>query len=163
MSPAGTFTVYELAIMIFYKMIATCGGIGKIKGGGTIAALLYTILWYLIRPSIYNMPAQVIFFIVLTVAGVFVSNKMEASWGKDSSKIVIDEVAGMCCTLLFVPHQWQYALLGLAAFRFFDIVKPLFISSAEKLPAGWGVMADDVAAGICANLLLQLVLVTNLI
>jgi phosphatidylglycerophosphatase A len=68
----------------------------------------------------------------------------------------------MCCTLLFVPHQWQYALTGLVAFRFFDIVKPLFISSAEKLPGGWGVMADDVAAGICANLLLQLVLVTNL-
>jgi phosphatidylglycerophosphatase A len=149
--------------MIFYKMIATCGGIGNIKGGGTIAAALYTILWWLIRPSIINMPAQVVVFLVLTAAGVFVSNKLEAGWGKDSSKIVIDEAAGMCCTLLFVPHQWQYTLIGLAAFRFFDIVKPFFISSAEKLPGGWGVMADDVAAGICANLVLQLVLVTNII
>lgn len=148
--------------MILYKMIATCGGIGNIRGGGTIAAVLYTILWVVIRPSINYMPAQVVIFFVLMVLGVFVSNRLEPAWGKDSSKIVIDEAAGMCCTLLFVPHQWQYALTGLVAFRFFDIVKPLFISSAEKLPGGWGVMADDVAAGICANLLLQLVLVTNL-
>jgi phosphatidylglycerophosphatase A len=146
--------------MILYKMIATCGGIGNIKGGGTIAAVLYTILWFVIRPSI-NMPAQVVIFFVLMVAGVFVSNRLEPIWGKDSNKIVIDEAAGMCCTLLFVPHQWQYALVGLAAFRFFDIAKPIFISSAEKLPGGWGVMADDVAAGICANLLLQLVMITN--
>jgi phosphatidylglycerophosphatase A len=149
--------------MMFYKMIATCGGIGKIKGGGTIAAALYTILWWLIRPSIDGIPAQVVVFLLLTAVGVYVSNKLEAEWGKDSSKIVIDEAAGMCCTLLFVPHQWQLALMGLAAFRFFDIVKPLFISRAEKLPAGWGVMADDVAAGVCANLVLQLVLATNIV
>ena len=149
--------------MMFYKMIATCGGIGKIKGGGTIAAALYTILWWFIRPSIDGIPVQVIVFLLLTAVGVYVSNKLEAEWGKDSSKIVIDEAAGMCCTLLFVPHQWQLALMGLAAFRFFDIVKPLFISRAEKLPAGWGVMADDVAAGICANLVLQLVLATNIV
>ncbi|MEO5594795.1 MAG: phosphatidylglycerophosphatase A [Chitinophagaceae bacterium] len=148
--------------MILYKMIATCGGIGNIKGGGTIAAILYTILWLVIRPSVNYMPVQVVIFFVLMIVGIFVSDRLEAAWGKDSNKIVIDEVAGMCCTLLFVPHQWQYALAGLAAFRFFDIVKPLFISSAEKLPGGWGVMADDAAAGICANLLVQLIVVTNI-
>ena len=148
--------------MILVKMIAACGGIGYIKGGGTIAALLYTILWCVIRPSIINVPAQVIVFLLLMGLGVFVSNKLEPYWGKDSNKIVIDEVAGMCCTLLFVPHQWQYALVGLLLFRFFDIVKPLYISAAEKLPRGWGVMTDDVAAGICANLLLQVLMVTNI-
>jgi len=149
--------------MTGYKMIATCGGIGYVKGGGTFAAILYTILWLVIRPSIYNMPAQVVVFFVLMIGGVFVSNRLETIWGKDSNKIVIDEAAGMCCTLLFVPHNWQYALIGLAAFRFFDIVKPLFISSAEKLPGGWGVMADDAVAGICANLVLQLVVFTKII
>jgi phosphatidylglycerophosphatase A len=147
--------------MMFYKIIATCGGIGKIKGGGTIAAVLYTILWWFIRPSVNN-PAQVVLFLLVTAVGVYISNQLESAWGKDSSKIVIDEVAGMCCTLLFVPHQWQYALIGLAGFRFFDIVKPFFISSAEKLPGGWGVMADDVAAGVCANILLQLFIVANI-
>ncbi|GAC1452782.1 MAG: phosphatidylglycerophosphatase A [Chitinophagaceae bacterium] len=149
--------------MILFKMIATCGGIGYIKGGGTVAAILYAILWLVIRPSINNMPVQVILFLLLAVTGIIVSNRLESTWGKDSSKIVIDEVAGMCCTLLFVPHIWQYALTGLVLFRFFDIVKPLYISSAEKLPGGWGVMTDDVAAGICANLLLQLIVVTNVL
>jgi phosphatidylglycerophosphatase A len=151
--------------MIFLKLIAACGGIGKIKGGGTIAAAFYTILWLLIRPAIsaaWVQWLQVAVFLLLTVVGIIASNKLEAVWGKDSGRIVIDEVAGMCCTLLFVPFHWHWALLGLAAFRFFDIVKPGFIRSAEKLPAGWGVMGDDIAAGICANILLQLVLVTNI-
>ena len=148
--------------MIFSKMIATCGGIGYIKGGGTIAALLYTILWWFIRPSISTIPAQVVFFILLMVIGVMVSNRLEQLWGKDSGYIVIDEVAGMCCTLFFIPHEWKFALAGWLLFRFFDIVKPLYISAAEKLPGGWGVMTDDVAAGICANLLLQLIVVTKI-
>jgi phosphatidylglycerophosphatase A len=147
--------------MILSKMIATCGGIGYVKGGGTVAALLYTILWLLIRPSLINMPVQVVLFLLLVIVGVFISNRLEGIWGKDSNKIVIDEVAGMCCTLLFVPHQWKYALAGFVLFRFFDIVKPLFISAAEKLPGGWGVMTDDVVAGVYANLLLQLIVVTK--
>jgi phosphatidylglycerophosphatase A len=147
--------------MMFFKMIATCGGIGYMKGGGTMAAILYTILWSFIRPSIITTPLQVAVFLLLMIAGVIVSNKLEAIWGKDSNKIVIDEFAGMCCTLLFVPHQWQYALMGLLLFRLFDIWKPLFISSAEKLPGGWGVMTDDVLAAIFANLLLQLLVAAN--
>ena len=148
--------------MRLLKIIASCGGIGYIKGGGTLAALLYTILWSFIRPPVSSTVVQCIVFLVITVLAVFVSNQLEAAWGKDSSKIVIDEVAGMGITLLFVPQQWQYALAGLAAFRFFDIVKPLFIKDAEKLPRGWGVMGDDIVAGICANLVLQLVLVANI-
>ncbi|MEP6747923.1 MAG: phosphatidylglycerophosphatase A [Bacteroidota bacterium] len=147
--------------MLVNKVIATCGGIGYLKGGGTVAALLYTILWLVIRPLNSNMPVQVILFLLLMIVGVLISNKLETIWGKDSGKIVIDEVAGMCCTLLFVPFKWQYALAGFVLFRFFDIVKPLFISSAEKLPGGWGVMTDDAAAGICANLLLQVIVITK--
>jgi phosphatidylglycerophosphatase A len=147
--------------MMLLKMIASCGGIGYIKGGGTVAAILYTILWWFIRPSISNMPAEAVLFLLLMIVGVLVSNNLEAVWGKDSGKIVIDEVAGMCCTLLFVPYKWQYALTGLLLFRFFDIVKPLFIWSAEKLPGGWGVMTDDAIAGLYANLLLQLIVFMN--
>ncbi|MEO6313951.1 MAG: phosphatidylglycerophosphatase A, partial [Chitinophagaceae bacterium] len=136
--------------MRLYQLIASCCGIGNIKGGGTIVAILYCLGWYTIPPGPYWTIAQVIFFVLVTVAGIVLSNRLETVWGKDSNKIVIDEVAGMCCTLLFVPQQWQFVLAGLVAFRFFDIVKPLFIAAAEKLPGGWGVMADDVAAGICA-------------
>ena len=148
--------------MIFSKTIASCAGIGYIKGGGTIAAIFYTILWFVIRPSIVNTPAQLAFFLVVLVVGVLVSSQLEPEWGKDSNRIVIDEVAGMCCTLLFVPHQLSFAIAGLVLFRFFDIVKPLYISVTEKLPRGWGVMADDVVAGIYANLLLQVIVAINI-
>lgn len=149
--------------MFFYKMIAACGGAGYLKGGGTIASVLYTIFWCLIRPSIYTMPAQLIVFLLVTAIGVFLANKLEPVWGKDSSKIVIDEVSGMCCTLLFVPFNWHFALAGLILFRLFDIIKPFFISKVEKLPAGWGVMGDDVVAGIYANVVLQLIILTNIL
>ena len=95
--------------------------------------------------------------ILVCCAGTWSGNVVDAIWGKDSNKIVIDEVAGMCCTLLFVPHQWHYALVGLILFRFFDIVKPLMIRRMERLPGGFGIMFDDVLAGVYANLILQVV------
>lgn len=87
------------------------------------------------------------------------ADRVEEIWGKDHNRVVIDEVAGMCITLLFVPLKWQYTLIGLVLFRFFDILKPFGIRKLEELPGGWGVMADDVLAGIYANIILQLVMV----
>jgi len=69
---------------------------------------------------------------------------------------VIDEVAGMAITLLYVPQNVWYVIISLVAFRCFDIIKPLGIRSAEKLPKGWGVMADDILAGIYALTVIQL-------
>jgi phosphatidylglycerophosphatase A len=82
--------------------------------------------------------------------GVRSAGKWKPEWGKDSYRVVIDEVAGMCLTLLFVPVRWPYLLIGLLLFRFFDIAKPLYIRKMEHLNGGWGVMMDDVLAGsIC--------------
>ncbi|HSU49755.1 MAG TPA: phosphatidylglycerophosphatase A, partial [Segetibacter sp.] len=90
--------------------------------------------------------------------GVWSGNVVDAFWGKDSSKVVIDEVAGMMVSLLFIPIVLKYVLAGLVLFRIFDIAKPLFIKRMEALPKGWGVMGDDVVAGVYANLLLQVIL-----
>ena len=90
------------------------------------------------------------------------ADRVEEIWGKDHNRVVFDEVAGMCITLLFVPLKWEYTLIGLILFRFFDILKPLYIRKLEELPGGWGVMADDVLAGIYANVILQLVVVLAL-
>ena len=140
-----------------YKSIASVFGIGFIKGGGSIAAAVTVLVWYGLQANgishIYLLPVT----ILITVLGVWVSNKVEADWGKDSSKVVIDEVAGMCISLLFVPPTIVNLLIGFVLFRFFDIVKPLLIRKAEALPGGWGVMADDVLAGVYANILLQLI------
>lgn len=145
--------------MKFYKIIASVGGIGYIgKGGGTVAAFAFCVIWLLLPAGYSHSTWQVIVTFFITGIGVLVSNAVDAIWGKDSSKVVIDEVAGMAITLLFVPQQVGYMVLGLAAFRFFDIVKPLGIKQLEKWPKGWGVMADDVLAGLYAAVVIQLLL-----
>jgi len=93
--------------------------------------------------------------VAILAIGIYSAGKVEEKWGKDSSRVVIDEVAGMCLTLLFIPVRWQYVLTGLILFRFFDIVKPLYIRRMEKLKGGWGVMMDDTLAGLYSNLILQ--------
>jgi phosphatidylglycerophosphatase A len=67
----------------------------------------------------------------------------------------------MCISLLFLPVTLPIIIAGLVLFRYFDIAKPLFISKAESLPGGWGVMADDVMAGIYTNVLLQVAVKLN--
>ncbi|MCC6186766.1 MAG: phosphatidylglycerophosphatase A [Chitinophagaceae bacterium] len=143
------------------KTIASIFGIGYVaKGGGTIAALVAAIIWYFLNP---NIALQCSLAIVITIVGVWVGNKVEADWGKDSSKVVIDEVAGMFVSLLFVPIGFWHVLIGLVLFRFFDIAKPLGIRKMEAFKGGWGVMLDDVLAGIYANIILQIIVHTNVL
>ena len=145
--------------MKFYKTIAYVGGIGYVgKGGGTVAALFFCVIWLLLPAGYSTTFWQIVVTFFLIAIGTWSSNVVDAVWGKDSSKVVIDEVAGMAITLLYVPQHITYMLAGLVAFRFFDIVKPLGIKKLEKWPKGWGVMADDVLAGLYASIVIQLLL-----
>lgn len=138
-------------------LISTCLGLGYApKGGGTLAAIACCMLCYF-TGRFNNLYAHVLLpaTMLLMAAGVWSSGRMERKWGKDNYRIVIDEVVGMCCTLLFIPVRWPYVLTGLVLFRFFDIAKPLYIRRMEELKGGWGVMMDDVLAGVYSNLILQ--------
>ena len=76
----------------------------------------------------------------------------------DSKEIVIDEVVGYLITMTWLPITWQSMLLGFIVFRFLDIVKPPPIRQVDqKVPGGFGVMADDILAGVIGSLLMQLV------
>lgn len=145
--------------MLFHKLFSTSLGIGYIgKGGGTVAAVACCICWYL---AWNGTGAPVLFSLLITMAitltGVLTSAKVEKIWGKDPSRVVIDEVAGMCISLLFLPVNIKYILCALVLFRFFDIRKPLYINKMEQIPGGWGIMMDDVLAGVYTNLLLSAV------
>ncbi|HAL83120.1 MAG TPA: phosphatidylglycerophosphatase A [Mucilaginibacter sp.] len=150
--------------MLFHKLFSTSLGIGYIgKGAGTIAAFACCICWYLAWHGAYPpVSASVILTVLITFIGVWSSSMVEPIWGKDPSRVVIDEVAGMCISLLFLPASVKYLLCALFLFRFFDILKPLFIRKMELLPAGWGIMMDDVLAGFYTNILLQAVIFFNL-
>jgi phosphatidylglycerophosphatase A len=89
------------------------------------------------------------------IIGVWSAGRAETLWGHDSSKIIIDEMLGMWVALWFVPWRPDAVAGAFLLFRLFDIVKPLYIRRLERVPGGWGVMLDDLAAGICANLLVQ--------
>ncbi len=88
--------------------------------------------------------------------GVWAATVTERAVGRaDPGIIVVDEIVGMLVTLALVPAGWGTALLGFGLFRLFDIVKPYPVRALERLPGGWGVMADDVGAGLYAHLVLR--------
>jgi phosphatidylglycerophosphatase A len=145
--------------MLFHKLFSTSLGIGYIgKGAGTVAAVVCCICWYFGWVAGYQPIIALLITAIITLTGIWSSNVVSVIWGKDPSRVVIDEVAGMCISLLFVPVAIKYIITALVLFRFFDIVKPLFIKKIEKFPGGWGIMLDDVLAGIYANILLQAVI-----
>src|ERR1700743_530499 len=144
--------------MLFHKLISTSLGIGYIgKGAGTVAAVACCICWYLAWASGFNPVTTIVITVLITLIGVWSSTVVEKIWGKDPSRVVIDEVAGMCVGLLFIPVELKYVITGLVLFRFFDIVKPLYIRKMESLPSGWGIMIDDILSGIYTNILLYTV------
>lgn len=143
------------------KWIASIFGIGYIrKGGGTVAAAFAVFVWWLLfRNHGAFYAAQLVLTLLVTLLGVWAGNVVEKDWGKDSYRVVIDEVAGMFISVLFIPLQWQWLLTGFVLFRFFDIAKPLYIRRMEAFKGGWGVMLDDVLAGIYANIILQIIVI----
>ena len=142
--------------MKLHIAIASVFGIGFIKkGGGTVAAIAYCIVWYMLPASFVQQYWQVITTLLICAVGTLSSQKVDAIWGKDSSKVVIDEVAGMAIALLYVPHNIKFLLTALFLFRLFDILKPFGIRRLENLPKGWGVMADDAVAGLYSLAIIQ--------
>lgn len=145
--------------MYFYKIIATFFGIGYIgKGAGTVASVFVGVLLYV--GAVFQLHFTFLLpllSVVFFIAGVIAANKVEGSWGKDNKRVVIDEVMGMTVSLLFLPINFASIAIGLVLFRFFDIFKPLYIRRLEDLKGGWGVMMDDLLAGVYANVLLQLI------
>ena len=94
--------------------------------------------------------------VLLFFAGVFASTEAERLLGeKDPHKVVIDELVGFLVTMMFVPFGLPYIIAGFLLFRLFDIWKPYPIRGLQDLPGGWGIMIDDVVAGLYANIVLQ--------
>jgi phosphatidylglycerophosphatase A len=149
--------------MIFVKSIATCLGIGYIqKGAGTIAALFCCLLWYLLEIGETGWYVQLLSIVILFFIGVWSSSQVEDAWGHDSNRIVIDEWMGMSVALFLVPFTWINYLLAFILFRAFDIAKPFYIRKAEGFPGGWGVMLDDLLAGIYSVVILHLLIKSHL-
>ncbi len=97
----------------------------------------------------------IVALVVVFFLGVWSARIAEFRHGKDPGIVVIDEVAGMIVTLIAIPNSVPALIMGFFLFRATDIVKPWPARSAEKVPGSWGVMLDDVVAGIYSNILLR--------
>lgn len=126
--------------------IATWFGCGYFpKGPGTVGSLAAVALTLAGVPP--GIAAALFFLPAVWAAGVVAKER-----GEDPQIVVADEVIGQWIALAAAPAGWKGALAAFLLFRFFDIVKPWPIRLFERLPGGWGVILDDVAAGAAAAL-----------
>ncbi|MFH0771532.1 MAG: phosphatidylglycerophosphatase A [Candidatus Omnitrophota bacterium] len=124
---------------------------------GTIGSMGGLIFYFIVKdpPALYFSCLAGLILIEF-----FVVSEAEKIFGKaDSARIVIDEAAGMMTALLFIPQKTVFILTAFAAFRLFDITKPFPIKRLEKIASPWGVILDDIAAGLYANFTTQLVFI----
>ena len=147
--------------------VATFFGAGYLRPGpGTHASVIAVVLWWILGMQLaptQHLAVLAVLALVVTLAGIPAAGIVARESGrKDPQQVVIDEVAGQMIALLafpyFVPLTWKYLLASLILFRAFDIVKPPPLRQLEKLPGGWGIMLDDVAAGLLALVSLQVLL-----
>jgi phosphatidylglycerophosphatase A len=130
-------------------------GFGK-PGPGTWGSVGAVLLWalyaYAAHPSAQVLLVALSVGIVVSVAfGVPAATIAARESGRhDPGFVVIDEVAGQWIALLGSPFDWKHGLLALVLFRIFDITKPFPVRQLERLPEGWGIVFDDVAAGAYA-------------
>lgn len=142
----------------FILLFATGFGVGYSPvAPGTLGTLIAIPVYYFlsnILSPIYEITLVGFFFL-----SVWISENAERVFRKkDDQRIVIDEVIGFLITMLWVPKTLLFVIIGFLLFRFFDILKPFPIRRLEKgFKGGFGIVLDDVVAGVYANIILRLI------
>ena len=156
------------------RWVVTLGGAGVSPvGPGTVGSLVTTLLLGAFLYGLMSRGGTVspVTWNVILVGGIFLFGGLCVGLGrwtadhfgrKDPGQCVLDEAAGICLTALFVPIYpgWRaaWALVAVfAAFRVFDILKPPPAKRLERLPGGWGILVDDLAAAVYANAVCQVI------
>jgi phosphatidylglycerophosphatase A len=134
------------------KILSTCFGIGLFPvAPGTVTSVV-AVIAYVFIPALHSTLLLLSLVLIALVVGIWTGRIMEEEYGNDPSIVTIDELAGQWLALAALPAGVVPVLLSLAFFRLFDIAKPGPVNSAQRLPGGFGIMADDLLAGFFANL-----------
>ncbi|MDO9577530.1 MAG: phosphatidylglycerophosphatase A [Candidatus Cloacimonadales bacterium] len=152
--------------MNFSVLISTLFRVGYIpKAPGTAGTILAACVYWLLPYGWFeNFPANLYFVIsvlILSVISVFFVSKAEIELGHDNGKIVLDEFWGYMLAVAFLPKTLTVLIISFILFRIFDIFKPEPVNLLQRLPKGWGVLADDLMAGIYANLGIRLIFLVH--
>lgn len=131
-----------------------CGYVPVAPGtAGSAAGLL---LLLAVRTTGSGLAEGLVLVAVIAV-GVWSAGVAERTFGGvDPRPVVIDEVAGMLVALFLIPVGWVGLLVAFLAFRVFDVIKPFPAGRLEQLPRGWGIVCDDLMAGVYAHLMIRL-------
>ena len=143
--------------------VATFFGVGRLHPGpGTWGSAVTVLLWTLSAtalPANLRTPTAIGLAALVTLIGIPAATRVARAYGKkDPQFVVIDEVAGQLIALIAVPLSWKSFLAAFILFRVFDIIKPPPVRQLERLPEGFGIVLDDIAAGIYALAAMQLLL-----
>ena len=135
------------------ELIASLGGVGRCPIASGTAASAVTALMYLALPEDPLVQGSVIGLV--TILGLWAAGAYAAAArDPDPSRVVIDEAAGMLIACFLVPKSFGWLVAAFLRFRLFDIGKWFPMKQLERLPGGWGIMADDLAAGLITRVLL---------
>jgi len=142
--------------------IATFGGVGFFPvASGTAGSAAFLALYAIVLAAGAGAgdaalaALQVGVAALLLAAGVWACGETEARFGKDGGEMVVDEAFGMLVSVAFIAPRVSHLLGAFFLFRLFDIVKPWPAARCERIAGGWGVMLDDLVAGIYANAALR--------
>jgi phosphatidylglycerophosphatase A len=151
-------------------LLATAFGIGRFPVAPATAlslvmAVVFAILAAAAPGALAPVPLGIATLLLLPLA-IAASGEAEKELGHDAHPIVIDEVMGMLLSVwgiarLSAPRPWLFLGAAFLLFRLFDILKPFPIRQSQRLPGGWGVVVDDVLAGIATNLALRILILAG--
>lgn len=145
----GFFISYLPALVIPFKKNTGAGFLGTLVG----------------IPLVLVMPQDSMLYCILMLAfwvfAVAVCKKVQfrGETGHDNPKIVIDEIAGYVTAMAFLPRTWPYLLAAFVLFRTFDTLKPWLVKTFDRMENAFGIVFDDVAAGLMANILIQIFII----
>ena len=135
-------------------VLATAGGVGYAPvapgtAGSAVGGLLYFLTWH------WPLAGQLLLLLLVSAVGVWASSVTARHLqDEDPGPVVIDEVAGQLLTLIFTGGSAVGLVVGFLVFRVLDIVKPWPAGRFERLHGGWGIMADDLMAGLYGRLVM---------
>lgn len=138
-------------------LLASVGRIGFFPiAPGTVGSAAGVGLWIALMAAGAGPMAVAAAAAVLFLLGAWAATRAaRLLQTEDPGPVVIDEVVGMLVSLVALPATWQVGLAGFILFRVFDVLKPWPADRLEHVPDGWGIMLDDVMAGVYAWLVLQ--------
>lgn len=145
----GLFISYLPTKVIKFKKNTGAGFLGTLWG--------VVLVWLFPQDPVLYLIGMLAFWVL----AVWVCKKVKFKGysGHDNPKIVIDEMAGYITAMAFLPHTWKYMLATFVLFRLFDTLKPAMVKSFDKMENAFGVVFDDVTAGLLANIVVQLCII----